>query len=374
MGLFDEDFADDIDAGRVQSSEGLVEHQHLRVVYQRRSQLHSLLVPVRQCFNLTGGPVRDLQAFQPPHCAGSGGGVIYPVEPAQVLDLLGYEHVWIQAPLFGHVAEPASLVGPDRHPVPAHGPGIQVGEAEDRSHGGGLAGPIRPEEPHDLSRWDAKAQLVEGCHGAEPTAQAVDIEHTGHSRSIRLLWSRLARLGVGAPIARPQPAATCAPDHRVGGTVRHDWGSPTWWDSTSLCPTRCLQASVTMPSFSAMWRYPPLRTADATLRTRSGSAMMSSSTTWSLTMVKAMTTCGCPSSVMTTPAAPFTNAGWSSAAGLAPRRACLATAAAPRTIVDVAGRLGPKSARRTTSGWSRATRASKSPPRAARKKASTTAR
>src|SRR5664280_3054487 len=116
MGLFDEDFADDIDAGRVQSSEGLVEHQHLRVVYQRRSQLHSLLVPVRQCFNLTGGPVRDLQAFQPPHCAGSGGGVIYPVEPAQVLDLLGYEHVWIQAPLFGHVAEPASLVGPTGTP------------------------------------------------------------------------------------------------------------------------------------------------------------------------------------------------------------------------------------------------------------------
>ena len=70
---------------------------------------------------------------------------------------------------------------------------------------------------------------------------------------------------------------------------------------------------------------------------------MSSSTTWSLTTVKAITPCGCPSSVMTTPAAPLINAGWSSAAGLAPRRACLATAAAPRTTMDAAGRLGPKS-------------------------------
>ena len=43
-------------------------------------------------------------------------------------------------------------------------------------------------------------------------------------------------------------------------------------------------------------------------------------------------------------------------------------------IVDAAGRLGPTSTRRTTSGWSRATSASKSPLRAAKKKASTTVR
>ena len=54
--------------------------------------------------------------------------------------------------------------------------------------------------------------------------------------------------------------------------------------------------------------------------------MMSSSTTWSLTTVKAITPCGCPSSVMTTPAAPLINTGRSTAAGLAPRRACRATA------------------------------------------------
>ena len=62
--------------------------------------------------------------------------------------------------------------------------------------------------------------------------------------------------------------------------------------------------------------------------------MMSSSTICSLTTVKAITPCGCPLRVMTTPADPLINAGWRTAAGLAPRRACRATAAAPRMVMD----------------------------------------
>jgi len=90
-----------------------------------------------------------------------------------------------------------------------------------------------------------------------------------------------------------------------------------------------------------------------------------------------MTAKGRPRTVMTTPAAPFTSAGCSSDSGSAPMTAWPATASAPWTTLGTWGRLAPKSARSTTSGWSRETRASNSPPpprRAARKKASTTFR
>jgi hypothetical protein len=60
--------------------------------------------------------------------------------------------------------------------------------------------------------------------------------------------------------------------------------------------------------------------------------------------------------------------------GLAPWSAWRATAAAPRVTADRRGRLGLKSAPTTTSGWSTATRASKSPARLAARKASPTAR
>jgi CorA-like Mg2+ transporter protein len=120
--------------------------------------------------------------------------------------------------------------------------------------------------------------------------------------------------------------------------------------------------------------YPSPRTAAAILRTRSGSAIASISTILPSVTVKPRTAKGRPSTVTTTPAAPFTSAGCRWAVGSAPMSACLATAAAPRVTLGAAGRLAPKSDRRTTSGSSRETRVSKSPPRAARKKASTTAR
>jgi hypothetical protein len=41
-------------------------------------------------------------------------------------------------------------------------------------------GPVRPQESHDLARWDAEGQLVQGLHAAKPTAQAFQFEQTAH--------------------------------------------------------------------------------------------------------------------------------------------------------------------------------------------------
>src|SRR6266498_4395194 len=78
--------------------------------------------------------------------------------------------------------------------------------------------------------------------------------------------------------------------------------------------------------------YSSLRTAAASLPTRSGSAIASISTILPSATVKPITAKGRPPTVTTTPAAPFISAGRNSAAGMA--RACLATAAAPRITLE----------------------------------------
>jgi hypothetical protein len=170
-----QDLADGVDAGRIQAGQGLVEHQRLRVVHERGRQLHSLLVAVRQRPDLAGCPVPHRKASEPPGSGGGGRGRVHPVQPADVLDLLGREHVRIQDPFLRHVAEAAPFGGPDRGTVPPHRAAVKIGQAEDGPHGGGLAGAIRAEEPHHLPRRDAEAQVVESRHVAEPTAQVVEL-------------------------------------------------------------------------------------------------------------------------------------------------------------------------------------------------------
>ena len=109
-------------------------------------------------------------------------------------------------------------------------------------------------------------------------------------------------------------------------------------------------------------------------RRRSGSATASISTIFPPETVKPMTTTGSPSTVTTTPAAPFTSTGRFGAEGWAILIVRSATAAAPWSTTDASGRAVPPSDRRTTSGSRTATRASRSPWCAAAKKASTTAR
>jgi hypothetical protein len=72
------------------------------------------------------------------------------VEPAQVLDLLTDQHVGVETALFGHVAEPSTLTRSDRRAVPPHRSRVEIGQTEDRPHGGGLAGAVRAEEPDDV--------------------------------------------------------------------------------------------------------------------------------------------------------------------------------------------------------------------------------
>jgi hypothetical protein len=56
----------------------------------------------------------------------------------------------------------------------ASGRGI---EAQDHAHGGGLAGPVRPEETGDPSGLHRKAEVVQRGERSEALGELVDLDH-----------------------------------------------------------------------------------------------------------------------------------------------------------------------------------------------------
>ena len=159
---FDQDLPDGVDSCRVQSGQGLVEHQELGVVDEGGGQLDTLLVSMRERLDLAVGPIDDVETLQPHPRRPCRVRFAQTVQSSQVLNLLADEHRRVEAPFLGHVAEPSSLGLADRSPVPAHLSRVEVGQSEDRPHRGRLTSAVGPEESHDVPRGDFEGQIVEG--------------------------------------------------------------------------------------------------------------------------------------------------------------------------------------------------------------------
>ena len=137
---------------------------------------------------------------------GGGGRVrcAEPVQPAQILDLLADEHARVQPALLGHVAEAAPLSLAHGRAVPADGPGIEVGEAEDGPHGRRLARTVGPEEADDLSGRHAEGEVVEGDQAPIRPAQSLELQQSAHHA--RLL-PRISPFEQTGRLGRPSPAS-----------------------------------------------------------------------------------------------------------------------------------------------------------------------
>ncbi len=183
-GLLGQHAGDGVDPRWVQPGQRLVEEEELGPVDQGRGQLDALLVAVGQRLDLDGDLVRHPQAVQPGACGLAGVDAAQTVQLAQILELLPDEHPGVQAALFGHVAEPAAVRLPDRMAAPPDLAGVEVGEAEDGPHGGGLAGPVRPEEADDLPGGHREGETVEGGHRSEVAPQPLELQEGAHPLSL----------------------------------------------------------------------------------------------------------------------------------------------------------------------------------------------
>jgi hypothetical protein len=100
------------------------------------------------------------------------------VQPAHVLDLVTYEHPWVQATLLGHVPKPTPGGLVDLGAVPPDLAGVQIGQSEYGTHRGRLAGAIRAQETNDLTRLHGERETVKGDESSIPTSQPVYFEQS----------------------------------------------------------------------------------------------------------------------------------------------------------------------------------------------------
>ena len=120
---------------------------------------------------------RRPEAIEPLHRRSGGGGGRHPVEPAEVLELLGDQHARVEPAFLGHVAE-ATALGGRPGAVPPHRAGVEIGQPEDGPHRGRLAGAVRAEEADDLAGGNREGQIVERGERAEVAGQAVELEQS----------------------------------------------------------------------------------------------------------------------------------------------------------------------------------------------------
>src|SRR5207249_9332804 len=73
--------------------------------------------------------------------------------------------------------------GGDVETVDERAPGARRDDAREEPDRRGLAGPVRPEEAHDLAALDGERHAVDGGAGAEPFGQVLGDDHPTASRS-----------------------------------------------------------------------------------------------------------------------------------------------------------------------------------------------
>ena len=201
-------FAERLHSQRVQARERLVEHQQLGVVQQRRGELHTLLVAVRQLLQLRLRAVAEAEAVQPAQRRLERLALRHAVQPPEVSELAADLHSRVEVALLGQVAEALPVRQRDRVTVPAHLAALRLREAEDAAYGRRLPGAVRAEEAEHAPPGHAEATAVKRDRLAVALAQVAQFER---DRALplrsRLAGARAGRLRREAMHADRPPAA-----------------------------------------------------------------------------------------------------------------------------------------------------------------------
>ena len=110
-----------VDRDGIEPGEGLIQDQQVRFVDQRRDQLHTLLIAVRERIEAVARALREAETREPAVDRAAHLQLRAPTEPTQVHELVAHPHPRIQAALLGHVTEPPPLRITDRRAAPTNG-------------------------------------------------------------------------------------------------------------------------------------------------------------------------------------------------------------------------------------------------------------
>jgi hypothetical protein len=151
----------DVDRERVETREGLVEDEHLRVVHQRRGDLRALLVAERERLDVVFESLAEAQLLEQDGGARGRVGLGEAVEPRQVDDVLEHLHLGVQPALLGHVAEAAAIGRRDLGAVERDDAGVLRENAQHDPHGGGLSCAVASDEAGETAGPHVERHVVE---------------------------------------------------------------------------------------------------------------------------------------------------------------------------------------------------------------------
>jgi hypothetical protein len=169
--------AQDVDADGVEPGERLVEHQQLRIVNERRRQLHALLVAERQRLDAIAGAVRQPQPLDPRVGRAAGRGRVHAVQPREVDELVTHPHLRIQPTLLRHISKTRAPVEGHRTTGEQHLAAIGGEHAQDDAHRRRLAGAVRADEAEHLARADGERHTVQRHDIAVAAREVPQLEH-----------------------------------------------------------------------------------------------------------------------------------------------------------------------------------------------------
>ena len=159
-------------ASRVQAVGGLVKEQHLRVAQQGVGDAQPLLHTHGVGAELAVGSRRESHLLQQLVYLGPGSPAGDTLEVAQVV---APAEVWVEAGLLHDGANAPEEVGVDsfcRLTEEANAAGRGPRQAEQHTHGCGLAGAVGPQESEDASAGYAEGEVIHCRDGAVVLGQA----------------------------------------------------------------------------------------------------------------------------------------------------------------------------------------------------------
>ena len=158
---------------RVGPAGRLIEEQDARLVQQRRRHGEALLEAARQI----GGRARGLRELELAQCPVD---TRAPCRPAQAvgageeLQVLPRAERAVQRELLRHITELRArgiAGGSEVHPADAQHPRARGEQSAEHAKRGGLARPVRPEQPEDLAPRDVEAHPIDGREAPEALDQ-----------------------------------------------------------------------------------------------------------------------------------------------------------------------------------------------------------
>ena len=174
---------------RVESARGFVEHEQVHVDHQGGDQRDLLTVALGVLPSLASRiELESVAQLVTPGC------VVPAPHPAEQVEYLGAAQGRPRREITGHERQaPVRLLslGPRVEAEHVNGTSARPGQAERAPDHGGLARPVRAQEPVDLAGLHGDRQIIERDQGTEPLGQATRLDRRArasssvHARTVR---------------------------------------------------------------------------------------------------------------------------------------------------------------------------------------------